>query len=36
MKRSFIHPGTTPTMSFTGFYRNPRPHSTTFVREPTT
>jgi len=36
MKRSFIHPGTTATMSFyTGFYRDPKPQATTFIREPT-
>jgi len=35
MKRSFIHPGTTPTMSFTDSCRYSRSRATTFVREPT-
>jgi len=36
MKRSFIHPGTTPTLFFAGSYRDPKTQTTTFVREPTT
>ena len=34
MKRSFMHPGTTPTMFFTGSYSDPKTQATSFFREP--
>jgi len=36
VKRFFIHPGMTPTMSFTGSYRDLKTQDTVFVRGPTT
>jgi len=36
MKISFIHPGTTPTTSYTGSYRLPKTRATCFIRELTT